>query len=329
MTASITTINAARFKGTVFFSLTLRRKFGNRGKVNDAAKLAEYLVAKKAAEASATNNAVQMDGACKATKQLVVSEPLDTLNEYMNGVKDKLVGRFGMANPSMIKAGLFTVSETLVQQFEDDLAKASKKLDEEFTPAFLADYPQAIERARTLPVAAGGLGPLFKESDYPAPGKLNDAFGFEWQWLALSVPEGLPEGLKQAAQQKLEKQLSDAADEIQTALRESFRDLITHATDKLTSAPGEKPRVFRDSLIGNIQAFIDSFNARNVMNDAELGQLVEQAKKLLGGGNLTANKLRQFASVRDVARKQFEEIKTALDGMIETGSERRFDFSQD
>lgn len=324
MTARVTTINAERFKTSVFFSLKLTRKFGNRARVTDGVKLAEYLVAKKAAEGATSNGAVEMDGACKATKQLIVSEAFNKLNEHMNGTKDYLVGKFGRANPSRIKEGLFTVAVGLVEEFEAYLAEASDKLANEFVPAFITDYPLAIERARNLPVKDGGLGPLFNLADYVDVSELIEAFSFEWQWLALSVPEGLPEGLKQAAQQKLEQQLSDAADEITQALRESFLDLIAHASDKLApSAPGEKGKIFRDTLVGNIQAFLDTFQDRNVMNDEQLAGLVEKAKAILSGG-LNAKKLRDFPTVRESARQQFDEIKSELDKLVVERPGRRF-----
>lgn len=288
MTTKITTINAEKFKGTVFFALKLTRKFGNRA------------------------------------KQLIVSEPLDNLNEFMNSTKDTLVGRFGRANPSRIKEGLFTVGINLVEEFEAYLNNASTQLATNYVPAFVNDYPLAIDRARSLPVKDGGLGPLFDISDYVNVTELDGAFAFEWQWLALSVPEGLPEGLKQAAQQKLEQQLSDAADEITQALRESFLDLIAHATDKLApTGPGEKAKVFRDSLVSNVQAFLDTFKDRNVMNDDELAGLVERARGILAGG-LNAKKLRDFPTTRESARKQFDEIKTELDKLVVARPGRKF-----
>lgn len=333
MSSNIRTIDAGRFKNCVFFSLTLRRQFGNRAKIKDAAKLSEYLILKKAATGTITTNAVEMDGAARATKSLIVSEPFNNLNEFMAGVKDKLVGRFGKATPSKIKDGLFTVATALVKEFEDDLSKAEKQLQEEFVPPFLADFPNAIERAKTVAVKDGGLGPLFEAGDYPDVEELRGAFGFEWQWLALSVPEGLPEGLKAAAQEKLEKQFSDAADEITMALRKGFLELIEHASDKLAPpGPGEKPKIFRNSLIENVQAFIDSFGARNVMNDAELAVLVDRAKAVLASGangaTLTPEKLRQYANVRDATKKQFDEIKTTLDGMLTEKSSRKFQLDE-
>lgn len=336
--SKLTTINAERFRNLVFFSLTLRRQFGNRAKVKDGKKLTEYLALKDEARRAGTEAApitmgtVEMNGACKATKTLIQSPAYDALNEFMNATKERLVGRFGMAMQSHIKEGLFTVALPQVEEFDRILTEANNKLQTELVPAFLADYPQAIGRAETTPVKDGGLGPLFNRADYPNVDDLADAFALEWGWLAFSVPEGLPEGLRQRAHEQLQQQLSEAADEIQQALRTSFRELIAHATEKLTPGDDGKNKVFRDSLIENLHAFLESFNARNVMNDTELALLVEQARGILtndGAGSVTPKALRQFNTVRDTVRSQFEAIQSQLDGMIEVQSSRRFDFDDE
>jgi hypothetical protein len=50
----------------------------------------------------------------------------------------------------------------------------------------------AIERARTLTIKDGGLGPLWNEGSYPIIERLAqpDTFCFDWRWVALAVPEG-------------------------------------------------------------------------------------------------------------------------------------------
>ena len=331
--SDIKTINAERFKATAFFSLTLRRRFGNRARIRDGSKLAEYIALKAQARQEADDSAmfaspVQMDGKCSATIELISSEPLNQIVEFMNGVKDKLVGPIrGMANPSMIKEGLYSASIDLVQQFEDILNNGNLMLESSYVPAFLEDYPDAIERAKTLPVTQGGLGPLFNASIYPTKTSLKDAFKFEWQWLALSVPEGLPEGLREAAQAKLEKQLTDAADEISQALRESFSSLIAHAADRLSPAENGKAKIFRETTIKNIEDFISTFSSRNVMNDVELQLLVEKAKSVLReNGGVTPERLRKYAKVRQDVGQQFKEIQKSIDSMIVEKAGRKFNF---
>jgi hypothetical protein len=347
--SQISTINAEQFKECVFFSLSIRKP-GNRAKVRDMAKLEEYLKLLHAdgestdpAVALPPNfNAAKTNGAVKVTKRLLMRkpqteqdptpDPYESTCSYLNERKEQLVGNFGKALPSKIKEGLFVVRKDLVQEFEDKLREALAELESHYIPLVAGDYEDAKNRAKDTPVKQGGLGPLYREADYPTCNDFCRAFGLEWQWLALGVPDDLPAALRAEAQHKLETQFAEAAEEVKLALRASFQELIAHATDKLTIAPGEKPKVFRDTLIENIHSFIETFQARNIMNDQQLAGLVDQARIVLmgkTGDGLAANQLRKFANVREETRAQFAEIQKQLDGMIETQATRRFNLSED
>lgn len=323
--SSISTVNAEQFRNAVFFSLSVR-KWGNRAKVKDEAKLREYLALLNAKDGETVQ--LQSNGesvsapVTKTTKPLVRSDKLDELNRFLSETKSNLCGPFGKANPSKIKDGLFVVSKALVQEFEDTLNGALKEMRDKYLPAFLDDYQPAKDRARNDPVKQGGLGPLYNEGDYPLSGELAQLFGLEWQWLALGVPEDLPAALRAQAAEKLEKQFTEAAEEVKTALRASFAELIGHAVERLAPNEDGKPKVFRDSMIGNIQQFIDVFTARNIMNDTELQQLVDKAQEILVEAN--PDSLRKDMTVRDTIKKKFEEVKAILDPMIETKKSRKF-----
>ncbi len=318
MSSSINSINAEAFREAVFFSLSISR-WGNRAKVKDTSKLAEYLAMLNAKEGESTapiQSSVTTESKAKSTKQLIRSTALDNLNEFLNQTKAGLCGTFGKANPSKIKEGLFVVKKTLVQEFEDTLAAALKEVREKHVPALLDEYGTAIENARSKPVKEGGLGPIFDAKDYPAPEELEQLFGLDWQWLALGVPEDLPAALRAQAAEKLEKQFTEAADEVKTALRVAFQELISHAVDRLTPGEDGKPRVFRNSLLENIQGFIDVFEARNIMSDDNLRNLVDKAQEILIGVN--PDDLRKQEDVRKATAEKFAEVKQALDGMVET-----------
>jgi len=347
--SSISTINIEQFQGCVFFGLSIRKP-GNRAKVRDMAKLEEYLK-QLHADGESTDpavalppnfNAAKTNGAVKVTKRLLMKkpqteqdptpDPFEDTCSFLNATKEQLVGQFGKALPSKIKEGLFVVRKDLVQEFEDKLREALVQLESHYIPLVAGDYEDAKSRAKDTPVKQGGLGPLYREADYATCNDFCKAFGLEWQWLALGVPDDLPAALKAEAQAKLETQFAEAAEEVKIALRVAFQELIAHATEKLTVTPGEKPKVFRDTLIENIHAFIESFQARNIMNDQQLAGLVDQARIVLmgkEGDGLGANKLRKFANVREDTRAQFAEIQRQLDGMLETEAKRRFNLSED
>ncbi len=105
----IKTVNAEAFRDTVFFSLRIER-FGNRAKVKDKQKLAEYLaLSANGGGAVIASNATDKTS---TSVKLVESERLDALNTFLNETKASLCGPFGKANPSKIKDGLFCVKSS-------------------------------------------------------------------------------------------------------------------------------------------------------------------------------------------------------------------------
>lgn len=344
MSSTINTVNVEQFQSCVFFSLTVRKP-GNRAKVRDFGALEEYLNQLHAENANGDDNGstpavdlpknfkVARADTVKVTKRLLLGkkatkedpdpDPYVNTCAFLNEAKERLVGRFGRALPSKIKEGLFVVRKDLVQEFEDELQATLAKLQNDYIPLVREEYPLSKERAKTTPVKAGGLGPLYREADYPAISDFLACFGLEWSWLALGVPEDLPAALKEEAKAKLERQFTEAAEEVKQALRTAFAELIEHASDKLKVAPGEQGSTFRDSMIGNIVQFCEVFQSRNLMNDSELESLVNQAKQVVTGCD--PGKLRKYANVRQNTQEQFAAIKTQLDAMIVKRQTRKFD----
>lgn len=227
---------------------------------------------------------------------------------------------YGRTVPSFFKKGFQLASVQAVPEIEEELnAFASVRLPV-LVQEFANVYPSKVDEARAA------LGDQFRASDYPSVEELAGLFSLEWYWIAFTTPEALPPELRQQEEDKLKQKFADAGDQIVDALRVAFLELIEHATDKLTVPEGGKPKVFRDSLVGNIQEFISTFNSRNLMNDAELGALVEKAKGVLVGAE--PDKLRKDESTRAAVAAKFAAIKASLDGMITTRKGRNFDFSE-
>ncbi len=344
MTTQVTTIDVDKLRNGILFSLTVRKP-GVRVKVKDMAALESYLAALHAAGEDPVNAAVDAprrmssngNGTVKITKRILLpkpvtkedeeADPYEATTSFLNGIKEKLCGRFGRALPSKIKEGLFIVRKDLVESFEEDLKAALNKLESTYIPAVRDDYEASKARAKETPVKQGGLGPLYREADYPTAEEFCGMFGLEWQYLQLGIPADLPEALRAEQAAKLERQFAEASEEITLALRESFQALITHATEKLSCKPGEKPPRFHDTLIGNIGQFCEVFESRNLLNDTALQNLVNQAKTVITG--LDPDRLRTYANVREETRTKFEAIQKQLDTMLVSQKSRHFDLSDE
>lgn len=354
---SITTLDAEQFKDSVFIYVTVKGATPWSAKVTDADKARQYLelqaaeiAAKQAAGERVDRSRIALEAApgaadaksktaLRMTKRLLYSPQFDALRKHLSDAKYAIVAPpqyGGLANPSGIMEGLFELHKSQVDRVNAHIAEAMRKLeqpweDEEgmqhegYLTAFLADYPAAIERARTAPILQGGLGPLFNLADYPAESEIAGMFHIQKRWLAFGVPEGLPPELRAQAMDELRADLRNAGATIKESLRNGLLELLAHGRDVLTTKPGEKPKTIKESLFGNVLQFCEVFSARNTQNDTELAPIVAQCQQTLTG--FDPDKARRFESVREEAAARFAELHAAVDGMITQAKTRRFDFT--
>ena len=350
---SITMIDAENFRSSVFFTISLTG-LSFAKKVTDPAALlayyqqmdAEIETRKAAGEAIpeglqavpyVPRNQLNGKSAIKVSKVLLRSEALDKLREHLTLTKSAITAPpqyGGIANPSGIMEGLFELNKDLVERVNTQIEEARRRLSEEFTledaveprpgylTAFLADYEAAINRARTLPVLEGGLGPLFNALDYPSAAKVAQSFDIQRRWIGLGVPEGLPPALRQQAEDELKSDLRNAAEEIKQSMRAGFLDLLEHARDVLVVQPGTKPKVIKESCVGNVLQFCEVFSLRNTQGDQELANLVTQCQETLIG--IDPEKCRKDINMRADAARAFAEISAKVESMITEERSRVF-----
>ncbi len=327
-TVTTRTIDLARFKDSVGLTVSCKATWG----INRKADKGKMTVSDNGTDNAAAKEMLTLG------KKLIESKEYKAILSYYNDLKNNFI--YVKTTPSFFQEGFVLVrrEDAIINEIETRLKRAIgltpqvKDSDGNLVPelpqlvqAFKAAYPAQVEAARAKLEPVGQWSP----KDYPDVNALDEFFRIEWLWISFQVADGLPEALKAQETEKLNRRLEDAGSEIIQALRVSFADLIQHATEKLTPEPGEKKKVFRDSLIANIQEFIDNFNNRNFLGDVELASLVTKAKEILNTGNVTAQKLRDFSTVRENTVKAFTGIKAELDKMIETESSRSIELDDE
>ena len=184
---------------------------------------------------------------------------------------------------------------------------------------------------RALAEAEARLKPLglWNAGDYIPATMIADEFKFEWNYVKLGVSDGLKEistVLWQREKEKAAEKWRTAGDEIQALLRVSFQDMIDHLSTALTPGEDGKPKRFRKEALAKINSFLETFEARNITNDDELGKLVGKVRDLTS--NLTAKDLRTNEVIREGVAKGFEEVKTSIAAMVETIPRRRVTFEE-
>jgi len=244
------------------------------------------------------------------SKLLVNSEEYDAICEY-SGALRKWVRLRTM--PSYFADGVYLVKVDAYQEISEKM-RAARAEYMELVEKFVAVYPTKVNEARET------LKDQFRADDYPDASELRAEFSIEDFWVSFAAPDNLPSEFKKAEADKLERRMADAADCITQALREGFLKLVTKASETMVPVPGEKPKKFFDSAVGNIVQFIDTFQQRNLTNDLELEKLIVQAKQIIDAPEM--KDVRKDMNVRASIGTKFQELANAMDGMVEVKKKR-------
>lgn len=174
-----------------------------------------------------------------------------------------------------------------------------------FVTALCDELPQLKDQDRAA------LRDLFDESDYPTTSEIYAAYTIELDFLDLRVSDKLPNEIYKSEVNKDAERWDESAKNVRQFLRETLAVMLNRFVDRLgVETEGKrkgKPKIFKDSLLVNIEQFLTDFDARNVTEDAELTAIVEKARNLLS--TVDAETLRENDKLR---KKVKSEVQAAL-----------------
>lgn len=220
--------------------------------------------------------------------------------------------------PSLFKSGVYRLpvrsiakAEAYFVEWENDIKALVKQ--------FKAAYPALVATSRQR------LGAAFNPADYPDVKKLAAMFSVSHKYVSFETPDSLMEVSAEFYEQERQK----AAVEVQVeqemcvrALRERTADLVNHLIERLTGDKDGKPKIFRNSMITNINEFIANFRdgLNDIGEDSQLSKEIAKMESMLKGVN--ADKLRESDSLREQVKAGFENIKAKLDTMLQDKPKR-------
>lgn len=216
--------------------------------------------------------------------------------------------------------GCVLVPKKLIPEIQEHL----KEIEWHYNSAvedFLYWYPQTVKDAKE------SLGELFDECDYPTQEAVKNKFRFQWRYITIgpSVSRVLPPSIYKEEVKKFQELMEQARSEAITALREEFVDLVTNIADKLQNHDDGRPRRLRDAAVENLKQFLDNFSNRNIFEDEQLSELVEQCRGIIT--NTNANAIRGNTQVKEEVHLQMEKILAGIDASLEDLPRRRLRFA--
>lgn len=188
-----------------------------------------------------------------------------------------------------------------MQELREELDEAVWRLDEHYSEL------QSAARDR--------LGRLYNSADYPE--SLRGLFAVEWDFPSVEPPDYLQQLNPQLFEQecrRVQQRFDEAVHLAEQAFTEELAKLVSHLTERLSGNEDGKPKIFRDSALGNLTEFFDRFRELNVRSSDELDQLVADAQRVVRG--VGPQELRDNAGLRQHVATEMSRVQSVLDGLL-------------
>ena len=173
--------------------------------------------------------------------------------------------------------------------------------------AFLADY-EAIKADQRI-----RLNDLFNEDDYDSPDTIRAKTYIEYVEMPMPSAHDFrveaSDEENERIRQKIERSIQQQVESSVHTVYERFYEVIQKANEGLTPGPDGKPRVFRDTLIENLQDMVNVLPALNITEDGDLHALCNQVQLVVQ--NVRPNEVRE--NNRAFSPDKFNALKSNLE----------------
>jgi hypothetical protein len=177
------------------------------------------------------------------------------------------------------------------------------------TDAFLNAYDWEIQNA------ALKLGALFSHDDYPTRDSL--AAKFKFRFTAMPLPDvgdwRLDIGNEAAAsmREQYEKFYGEQLTKAMADVWERAHDALSKMSERLDYADDTTKKVFRDTLVTNVQEIVDLLGTMNVTNDPAMTDAHRRLDAAMQG--ITPDALREDAYLRAQTKREVDAVKKIID----------------
>lgn len=302
----------SEFKGCIAL------RFGFRGSIRESQSITRA-EAEKLLEGMPAERKAAVLKEFKGQKRLL---PKEGFREWENlkaqrGAWTKSVKNYGI--PFAVD-GMTVVKIERIPEIEEllDVIEATHDM---LVTELLAAYPKAISKESVQ-------SELYAAADYPTVERLGATFKVTRQWAHFGVPEVLRE-IDPVRWEAERKRTAEMWNEIKAngvlALRKMVLEITTRLVESVKPDPktGEKKR-FYATAVSNLTDFFETFEARNIVNDAELAERVSTLKALIEGKDL--EQFKTDDSVRKQVLEKGGEIARELETMVVSASARAITF---
>ena len=298
----------------------VEQNHSNGGNILDRAVLLSLTISRFGISKKVNINEIEADAdkaLLKVSKRILDSPEYDAIVKADSAFRG-LLGE--LALPSMFRAGVYAIPLGLLDRIDSKLERyiVQRKL-------LVAAFGRVCgEQLRATSERLRSLG----DADLPEVDSILSKFQVEYRYVSTAPPAKLATiraDIFARESAKAHADVESMVDEVKRVLRGAMRDLCSHCADKLKAKPDGSSQIFRDSLVGNIRSFLDTFRERNIADDADLAGIVSEVEGLLSG--VTPDSLRSDADLREAVQGAFAGFAQTLDTMLVDAPRRKIDLS--
>jgi hypothetical protein len=114
--------------------------------------------------------------------------------------------------------------------------------------------------------------------------------------------------------ERVQQRFNEAVQLAEEAFVAELAKLVSHLTERLSGQDDNRPKVFRDSVIGNLTEFFDRFRQLNVRSNEQLDHLVADAQQIIRG--IQPQELRDNQGLRQHVATEMSRVQSVLDGLL-------------
>jgi len=173
--------------------------------------------------------------------------------------------------------------------------------------AFLINYHDAVIDVQML------LGDLFSRDDYPTAEELQRKYRVHINYMPLPDAGDFRIDISNEALREVKEQYADFyTTQYNTAMNDVWTRLhkaLTNMSERLDYGSKEDKKVFRDSLVGNVNDMVELLRVCNVTSSPQMAQMADKLEEAMAG--VTPDGLREDDTFR-------AETKRAVDDAIKS-----------
>jgi len=162
------------------------------------------------------------------------------------------------------------------------------------------NYPQLVADAQL------NLKTLFNSDDYPAAGTIQDKYRFTVEIDPIPEATDFRIDINSDELKNLQAEIEQRTQQAQAAAMKDLYDRLFTAVNHAAETLKQPDKIFRDTLIGNLDELADLLPRLNLTGDPKLNELAQQVKTKLA--NQVPAELRTKEVIRAIAARDAAQI---------------------